>query len=277
VSEDVSDVNEFRHPVVREVLKRHYIGNSGLHIATQAEVPAQTGLGSSSAFTVGLLHAIHRLNGEDINRESLAKEAVEIERYVLSESGGWQDQFHAALGGFALYKFSPQGVQKSPNIMPRFLNDSLMLVPVGSPRDSSSFASKVVNNLVTQSGHNLAVEMSNLARETFHRISQVDSDRQKREVLSEGVRSAWLLKNAISGYTLDRRIQQLINIAEQNGALASKLCGAGGSGFVLLIFHPDDSDHLRNALGNYAVRLVRPYENGTESGPSAWESNFVKN
>ena len=275
LNEDVESIGDFKHPVVREILKAHYSNPVGLHIATQADVPARTGLGSSSAFTVGLLHAIQRLNKIDIDMDYLAKESVRIERVILNESGGYQDQYHAAHGGLALYRFDSHGVTRRQLNNSEFLDKSMILVGIGAPRDSVEFANKIKERVTSNTGKTLATELSILAKYTSSALESSNSDPEKRALLSEAMNEAWKLKQNLSQELLNPSVIEVIELAMNNGASAAKLCGAGGSGFVLVMCEPTNLENLMKTFIDYPVREISSIPHGTQSGPISWEDQAI--
>ena len=271
LNEDVQLIQDFKHPVVREVLREYYNNSVGLHIATQADVPARTGLGSSSAFTVGLLHAIQRLNKIEIDKNFLAKEAIRIERIILNEAGGYQDQYHAANGGLALYKFHGDDVARRQLSDANFLDKSMILVGIGSPRNSVEYASKINERVATNSGKTLAAELSILTKRASLAIESSNSAPEKRALLSQAMNEAWKLKQDLSQELLNPSVKKVIEMARSNGASAAKLCGAGGSGFVLVMCEPTNLENLIKTFKHYPVRKISSVPHGTQSGPISWE------
>lgn len=272
VSEAVDDPALLQHPVVRSVLTELRWHDPGLHIATLADVPANTGLGSSSSFTVSLLHALSLFRGESPTPEKLARDAIRIERDILGEAGGWQDQYHAAYGGVGLYTFLGEGVSRHPLTDPALeegLNESMVLVPVGGRRRSHDHAQQTSHAVSTESGSLLARELSALARQTFDEVQRMsDADRAVRR-LAEAIRTAWTLKSRLSGSDLSEA-DSVIRQGIRNGALAGKLCGAGGSGFILFLTEVGDREGFLSRARFSQVETISVSKDGSCKGPSEW-------
>ena len=272
-SEAVDSPDDLEHPVVRAVLQDCRWTGPGIHIATLADVPANTGLGSSSSFTVALLHALALFRGDVVTAESLANDAVRIEREVLQEAGGWQDQFHAAYGGVALYEFSGDGVaRRAPETaaLTDGLNRSMVLVPTGRPRSSHDHATTTSAAVKSGSGASAAHEMAGLARETFGSLHDIDDPGVAVKTLADAMAAAWELKRTIMGGVLDPDVEQLIERGRNQGALAGRLCGAGGSGFVLFLTEPDGREDFIRRCGFRQGELIEVSESGSIPGPNDW-------
>lgn len=272
-SEAVDDPREFQHPVARAVFEDNRWSGPGLHIATLADVPANTGLGSSSAFTVALLHAVALFQERSVSPESLAHDAIRIERQVLREAGGWQDQFHAAYGGTALYEFASSGVTRrcpETTALTDGLNRSMVLVPTGQPRASHDFAAATTTAVRTSSGAAVAREMATLARDTFAVLQTLDDSEVAIKVLADAMSSAWDLKRSIVGDAINPEVDELIARGRNAGALAGRLCGAGGSGFVLFLTRPDDRREFLARSGFGQGELIEVSDSGSIHGPTEW-------
>ncbi|MDP2287946.1 MAG: galactokinase [Actinomycetota bacterium] len=272
-SEAVDHPSELQHPVVRAVLQDQEWTGPGLHIATLADVPANTGLGSSSSFTVALLHALALFQGRTVTAETLARDAVRIEREVLNEAGGWQDQFHAAYGGTALYEFEQSGVVRRPlstTALTDGLDRSMVLVPTGQPRSSHAHATSTTTAIRTRQGASVASEMANLARETYNSLRECDDPSFAIRTLAKSMDSAWHLKKALMGEAINEDADELISAGIRNGALAGRLCGAGGSGFVLFLTEIDDREAFIERSGLTQGTLINVSDAGSCHGPMEW-------
>lgn len=247
VTESVMDYNMFEHPVVREVLKDKKWGHP-LNIATMADLPGRSGLGSSSSFTVGLLCALNYFENNKMLPVDLAKESIRIERDLLAEPGGWQDQFQAAFGGFRLYKFNEGLV--NPNFINfesefvEFVSSSLVLLPMNNWRDSGGFAEVTSNKVGTGSGQLLANELAALALETSQALTSRSPLEERFEILCSAINLAWKIKVDLSEGSVDPKVLEKIEEGLVKGASAGRLCGAGGTGFLLFLVSP----HLRESF-----------------------------
>jgi D-glycero-alpha-D-manno-heptose-7-phosphate kinase len=249
--EEVDHPSEIKHPILREVLLRHWDGDP-LEIATIADVPAGTGLGSSGSYTVCLLKALALARREAITPTQLAEDACEIEIDVLREPVGKQDQYVAAHGGICAYTFNPDGkvdvepLKLSPDTL-RKLRNNLLLFYTGETRPAAEILSDQVTR--TQSGDESMFD--NLDRtkqigiESRHLLEIGAVDRY-----AELMHEHWETKRARSPGMASARINQLYTLARRSGALGGKLVGAGGGGFLLVYAaRPDDTRTAMSAAG----------------------------
>ncbi|MGE0054381.1 MAG: galactokinase [Hyphomicrobium sp.] len=235
-TESVNSVNNIRHPVVRESL-RHYGWNDPLNIATMSDLPGGTGLGSSSAFTVGFINLLHRMRGIELTRYELARHAIRMEHEILNENVGVQDQVHAAFGGLARYEFTGQSFSIEPLRMSTrrlsLINDSMVLVYTGEQRSASAVLEEQEKR--TKSGANIdhLREMYHMTRAGTAILEAEGEDinalRQFAELLDHG----WQLKRRLSNAISTSAIDELYLTGKSLGAMGGKLLGAGGGGFVL--------------------------------------------
>jgi len=237
--ESVASPSDLSHPVVREALKL-YAPNERLNIATFADLPGKSGLGSSSAFTVALLSGIQKyLGNENISKYDLAEDAINLERKILNEIGGIQDQYHATFGNLRTYHFSNlENLISQP-----FYSDALLdelsayhyLVYVGSDRDSNTFASQTTHSIMEKKTVKYFHEMKKLAEEGSVELPKMDSAPKIIEKLSDLMNESWNLKKHFGKDVSNSRVDNIIKEGLTNGASAGKLCGAGNSGYVLFL------------------------------------------
>jgi D-glycero-alpha-D-manno-heptose-7-phosphate kinase len=245
--ENCQTVDEIAHPVVRATL-RHLRVNRGVEIHHDGDLPARSGMGSSSAFTVGLLHALHALNGEMASRESLARESIHIEQTVLRETVGCQDQVLAAYGGFNHVTFLPDGsFSVRPVTIARervaYLQSHLMLFFTGVARTASHVAASYVPDLDSTRRRQLRL-VRDMVEEAIG-IVQGDGDlRAFGELLHE----SWAAKRSLSDAVSTTEIDVMYEAARAAGAVGGKLTGAGGGGFLLLFVPPERQAAVRSAL-----------------------------
>jgi D-glycero-alpha-D-manno-heptose-7-phosphate kinase len=241
VTESVMDYREILHPVVRAVLSDRDWALP-LNIATMADLPGRSGLGSSSSFTVGFLRGLNHFEAREVPPSQLARDAVKIERELLCEPGGWQDQYQGAIGGFRLYKFDAGTVTSNmipfENNVVDYISDSLVLVPMQNWRDSGGFAEVTSRNVEVGSGHRLALNLASLTLETSQKLVSNSSLQEKFEYLCSAINLAWSIKVELSQGTLDPKVQEKIAEGLARGASAGRLCGAGGTGFLLFLVPP---------------------------------------
>ncbi len=241
ITDAVDNYESFKHPVAKHAFQIADWKNQGVHISTMADVPAGTGLGSSSSFTVGLLHLLRYMQGENSNPDWLASNAVKIERELLKEAGGLQDQYFAAFGGVRLFEFKANGVQSAAEVPFTYyesLSNSLVLVPVGVARNSSLHAEMTAKSVAAR--ETTFIEMAMLAKDTFTEFLAAKGADSGVEIVGRALTYAWNLKKIISGQPQNEKIDELIRKGFAAGAIGGKLCGAGGSGFILFIVEPDN-------------------------------------
>jgi D-glycero-alpha-D-manno-heptose-7-phosphate kinase len=248
-TELVDDIAEIKHPIVRETLK--IFGLKGIDISSIADIPAGTGLGSSSAFTVGLFHALYRYTGQFPSKEQLARDACHMEIEILHEPIGRQDQYAASYGGLNLISFHEgDGVVVEPIEMPkalfRELEDNLLMFYTGGVRDAGQILSEQSKNSANQKERANLMRMSELARQLRDSLVNGGID-DLGLVLDEG----WQLKKQLSNKISGSGIDEMYATAKKHGALGGKLLGAGGAGFFLCYCKKERQDELRRALANY--------------------------
>jgi D-glycero-alpha-D-manno-heptose-7-phosphate kinase len=245
--ENVKEIAEINHPAVRAVLG-WLKTDKGLEIHHDGDLPARSGLGSSSAFTVGLLSAIHALHGRHVAKDALAGEAIHVEQCLLKEPVGLQDQISAAFGGFNHISFRQDGAYEvRPIILPRErlgeLQDHLLLFFTGISRLSSNFSESVISNLKerTQQLHT----MHDMVNEAIGILSSPQRDLSDFGGL---LHESWQLKRTLSDTVSNSTIDALYETARRAGVIGGKLLGAGGGGFMLVFVRPEDRERVRQAL-----------------------------
>ena len=266
-TESVSAISDISHPVLRTVLEKEDWQNP-LNISTMATLPGRSGMGSSSAFTVSLLAAISQLKGiEGITATELAQGAISVERFDLGEPGGYQDQYHAAVGGFRRYVFSRDGVEWSPPVRDfefrSYLSECLVLVATGGGRDSGVHAARTTMNIDSRKLDNYLSELSNLTEQTFEGITSASNSEQAVKLLASSMNEGWKLKKSISSHS-SSLVDDLIEFGISKGALAGKLCGAGGSGFAAFIVNPRKMPAFKNHFDKNEIVDIRIVDQGQE-------------
>jgi D-glycero-alpha-D-manno-heptose-7-phosphate kinase len=243
----VRDYSEVHHPAVRGVLADRGI-TDGLEIHHDADLPARSGLGSSSSFTVGLLNALYALEGRMVGKRDLGMEAIRIEQNVLKESVGCQDQLWAAFGGFNHIEFFPDGkFALSPIVLPKERRDelqqSLMLFFTGFSRFSSDFAQDQLKNIGQRKTQLRAMrDMVNSAMDIMR-----DPRTPIRE-LGEMLHQSWMFKRELADSVSNSRIDEIYDAGRVAGAIGGKLLGAGGGGFMVFVVGPEQRKAVREKL-----------------------------
>jgi D-glycero-alpha-D-manno-heptose-7-phosphate kinase len=255
--EEVGTIDEIEHPIIREALKLAGIQERNLEIASMADIPAGTGLGSSGSFTTALLKALHALRKNLVHPSELAEQACCIEIEKLHEPVGKQDQYISAYGGITCFEFLPDGrVQASPlNISEETLlelEDNLLLFFTGYARS----ASKILREQDQKSTQSDEAMLDNL-----HFVKELGRQSQRAleaSNLSEFARLMdvhWQRKKERSAIMSNEFINDSYDTAMANGALGGKLIGAGGGGFLL--FYVEDKARVRNAMRERGLTEVR--------------------
>jgi D-glycero-alpha-D-manno-heptose-7-phosphate kinase len=253
--ETVKSVEEIQHPAVRATLQYMKI-NEGMEIHHDGDLPARTGLGSSSSFTVGMLHALYGLKGQMPTRERLAHEAIHVEREILQENVGSQDQVLAAFGGFRRIEFlSTDDFMITPVILPQErlvrLQGSLMLFFTGISRFASVVAGKKIENIPAKQSELKA--MRQMVDEALAVLTGQGSLDEFGKLLHE----SWLLKRSLSDSVSNSHIDEIYEAAREAGAEGGKLLGAGGGGFMLIFAEPKRQEAIRRRLKDL---LCIPFE-----------------
>ncbi len=233
--EQTNNVQDIEHPSVREAMR--YLDMHDLRIVYDADIPARSGVGSSSAFAVALLQAFYALKGKYVSKQKLSEEAIHLERTLCKENGGWQDQIASAFGGLNKITFKNNGFSVEPIIISKerkeLLNKHLMLFFTGFSRFSSDLA-KVQKACIEKNICHLK-DMYNLAEEAEKLlISKVDIS-QFGKLLHE----SWKIKKGLTDKISNRNIDDLYDKALKCGAIGGKILGAGGGGFMLLFVPPE--------------------------------------
>jgi D-glycero-alpha-D-manno-heptose-7-phosphate kinase len=243
----VNDIAEIKHPAVRGILSDQGV-TDGLEIHHDADLPARSGLGSSSSFTVGLLHALHALDSKMITKRDLAREAIRIEQEVLKENVGSQDQLWAAYGGFNRIDFHSDGTfAVTPIILAPERRDelgrSIMLFFTGFSRFASDFAQDQIKNMAARKAQLRAIRgMVDNAIDIL-----LDRNAPLRE-LGELLHESWRIKRELADTVSNNQIDEIYEAGRAAGAVGGKLLGAGGGGFMVLFVEPDKREHVRERL-----------------------------
>ena len=261
-SELVNDVNDIIHPSVRETLKfKKIIENLDIHIF--ADLPARTGLGSSSSFTVGFLNALYALEGKKVSKKTLAEESIFIEQQLIKENVGCQDQIHAAYGGLNLIEFNASGFSVRPVVISKqkyhFLNASLMVFYTGLTRYASDIVTEQIENTKNHSKDTYLQQMHDMVYQAEKIISEDDSEVMVKN-LGELLHDGWNLKKQLSSQVSNNNIDEVYNKALNAGAYGGKLAGAGGGGFLFFLAPIEKQQEIKNSL-NGLLQVDLKFEN----------------
>jgi D-glycero-alpha-D-manno-heptose-7-phosphate kinase len=261
--EMVTDIAEIQHPSIRETLKYLNI-DQGLEIHHDGDIPARSGMGSSSAFTVGLLKILYAFEGKIISKDDLYKEAIHIEQNLIKENVGSQDQVWAACGGLNTIEFLQNGeIVVEPIIMKedslRNFEGKFMLFFTGIARFASEIAEEQIKN--TSKNKSELTQMKDLVDEAYKIITSGNNElKDFGKLLNE----TWQLKRKLSSSISNSEIDDMYETAIKNGALGGKLLGAGGGGFILFYVEPENQRAVKNALKGYLHIPFRFDFNGSE-------------
>ena len=241
--ERVHSVDEIEHPAIREAMK--LLDMRELTITYDADLPARSGLGTSSSFAVAMLLAFYAIKGKYIDKKRLAEEAIYLERVLCGESGGVQDQVAAAYGGFNKITFSKDGFEVIPVVLSNErkerLIDNLMLFFTGISR--CSFTIQREQEKVIKTKEQQLLEMLSLVDEAEEILTSGDLDEFGRML-----DYTWRLKRGVNKAVTTDQIDHVYEAAIKAGALGGKLLGAGGGGFLLFYVQPDKREQVRKTL-----------------------------
>lgn len=252
------NLDEIEHPAVKGCLKYLAI-DEPLEINYFADLPAKTGLGSSSSFVVGLIKALFALKEKLIEKKELAKLAIKVEREVIGDNVGWQDQIWASFGGVAKILFKDGEFFYEPLPLSRKFLEQLrqhMLVLFTSlTRFSSEITKKHIENIRKRVNVTLLDEMCKLAKKAEKALLN-----ENIKLFGELIGESWKLKRQFSDSVSSEFIDELYNRALKAGAYGGKLLGAGGGGFLMLIIPPDNREKILSALELKSIEFHFDFE-----------------
>jgi len=260
--EQTKSNGDIEHPAVRGVLQYLNV-EEGLEIHHDGDLPARTGLGSSSSFTVGLLHSLYALRHRMPSKDELARTAIHIEQEVLQEAVGCQDQVLAAHGGFCRVNFFQNGeIGYTPIVMGperlAQLQDHLLLYFTGFSRTASAIAQEQIAHTKQR-----RVELFAMLQMVQEGVSVLAGDRDLSE-FGELLHEAWMVKRGLTSKITTPMIDDIYDAAKRAGAIGGKLLGAGGGGFMLLFAKPEMHAHIRAALPGLLQVPFRFEKQGTQ-------------
>ena len=244
--EHCQSYEEIQHPAVRETL-RFLNFDRGIEIHHDGDLPARSGMGSSSSFTVGFLHSCYALQGIMASKKQLAMESIHIEQNMINETVGSQDQVATACGGINHIIFKTNGdIEIRPLTLTTArceeLNSHLMLFYTGIMRTASDVADSYVNDIENKT--KLLLKMQEMVNDGIDILQGKDSIDRFGALLNE----AWMAKRSLSPLVTNSAVDKLYRRALDNGALGGKITGAGGGGFLLLFVPPSNQKKVRSAL-----------------------------
>jgi D-glycero-alpha-D-manno-heptose-7-phosphate kinase len=249
-TEIVNSPEDIKHPLIREALLKTGI-DGGIEISSIADIPSGTGMGSSSSFTVGLLHNLYAINRKYVTHEDLAREACEIEIDIVGEPIGKQDQYAAAYGGLNIIYFNSDGsVGVEPlhidHSVHSALEENLIMFFIGNQRKASDILSEQKKNASTEKKFNILKQMVGLVfdlRDSLYKGHLQDFGKIMHE--------NWLLKQQLASRISNPEINDIYSAGLEQGAIGGKLLGAGGGGFMLFYCEKNKQNKLKEALSDY--------------------------
>lgn len=249
--ETVSSFDTIKHPVIRECIRK-YAPNVRLELHHDADLPSGTGIGSSSAFTVALIHALYSLKGIKIDSRQLASEAIHIEHDVLKENVGWQDQISCALGGINFIRFGLGNTWRSFPVASnseqiKTLFSRLVLVYTGKTRFSSIVSRNHINQVRQQ---NTTIYRLMTLAEQAKQILETNGDLDQ---IGGMLDLSWNLKKALNPNSTNDLIDQIYSMGMKSGASGGKVIGAGGGGFILFYLPGSDIHKFEAKLKDFTV------------------------
>lgn len=245
-TEYVNSYEEIQHPAIRNAMKM--LDMHELRLTYDADLPARSGLGTSSSFAVGMLGAFHALKGRYMSKRELADEAIYLERNLCQEMGGWQDQIAASFGGFNRIDFSADGYQIRPIIISsqrKFeLNERLMMFFTGFTRISSQIQSLNANTENRDKFLKLQ-RMYELVNEAERVLTDKTADLDDFGRLLD---YTWMMKRQVGNAVSNNDIDHIYEVGRAAGALGGKILGAGGGGFMIFYVQPEHQGAVRRAM-----------------------------
>ena len=260
-TERVTNVDDIQHPAVRNAMK--LLDMHEIRLTYEADLPARSGLGTSSSFAVGMLNAFYCLKGKYASKKKLADEAIYLERVMCEEAGGWQDQIAAAFGGMNRIEFNKDGTYDVRPIIihpdrKKQLNDNLMMFFTGFTRFSSDMQK------ANQSGYDEKIkqlqQMYALVDEAEAVLEDKHSDLDEFGRLLD---KTWRLKRQTGGAITTNSIDALYEKGSAAGALGGKLLGAGGGGFLVFYVAPDKQQAVMDAMSDLLYVPFKFEDGGT--------------
>ena len=258
--ERVTQVDEIDHPAIRNAMKM--LDMHDIRLTYEGDLPARSGLGTSSSFAVGMLNAFYALKGKYADKKTLAQEAIRLERVLCNEAGGWQDQIAAAYGNLNRINFTPDGFNVRPIIISperkQQLNDNLMMFFTGFTRLSSEIQKANASHSTERTAQLL--EMLSLGDDAEKVLTSKCSDLNDFGRLLD---TSWKLKRGKNTVVSTNAIDILYEKGIKAGATGGKLLGAGGGGFLVFYVQPEYREAVREAMSDLLYIPFRFEEGGT--------------
>ncbi len=260
--EETNNINEITHPVVRACLNFYNI-SQGVEMHHIGDLPARSGIGSSSSFTVGLIHALYVLQGRSVTKRQIIDDAIYVEQNLLKEYVGIQDQIQVGYGGFNLIEIKQDGdFSVSPISISRdrisSLTENLLLFYTGISR----FSSEITKHTI-ESAHKNDKPLQEIAFLTEQASEILTDDLKSLDLIGELLHNSWAMKKSLSSQISTQAIDLIYEKARKMGALGGKILGAGGGGFLLLYVPKEYQVNVRKALDSLVEIPFRLDQFGT--------------
>lgn len=262
VIERVTNIDNIKHPAVRNAMKM--LDMHEIRLTYEADLPARSGLGTSSSFAVGMLNAFYALKGKYASKKKLADDAIYLERVLCNEAGGWQDQIAASFGGFNRINFNADGYEVLPIIISperkRQLNNNLMMYFTGFTRFSSEVQKANAGSGNKEDKISRLMEMLQLVDQAEGILTDKHSDLDE---FGRMLDHTWKLKRGTGSAISTSSIDELYKKGIDAGALGGKLLGAGGGGFLVFYVQPEYQESVRKAMSDLMYIPFKFEDGGT--------------
>ena len=275
-TERVTDINDIEHPAIRNAMQM--LDMHEIRLTYEADLPARSGLGTSSSFAVGMLNAFYALKGKYVDKKKLADEAIYLERVLCNEDGGWQDQIAASFGGFNRINFNSDGYEVLPVIISpdrkRRLNENLLMFFTGFTRFSSD-VQKANKTSETDDKKERLKKMYELVDEAEAILTDKNRDLDDFGILLD---ATWRLKKGTGSSISTESIDELYEQGMKAGALGGKLLGAGGGGFLIFYVQQEKQEAVKSAMKDLTYIPFKFEDGGTQViyyAPEQYEAGTV--
>mgnify|MGYP001415205352 CR=1 FL=1 len=250
IREETGSIVDIKHPSVRECLNYLNI-KKGIEMSHTGDVPARSGIGSSSAFTVGFLNSLYALEGKIVDKKKLALDAIHVEQNLIKENVGSQDQTVAAFGGFNKIEFGgPEKICVRPITISEeklnFLQDHLLFFFTGLSRDASEIAKEQIKKTPSK-----RKELTVMRDQVDEAVKILNGKLENIKDFGKLLNEAWKLKRSLTNLISNSTIDKIYETAIKEGALGGKLCGAGGGGFILFFAEPEVQPQIKEKLKDF--------------------------
>jgi D-glycero-alpha-D-manno-heptose-7-phosphate kinase len=262
----VKDIKNIHNPVVKEILKYLKFHNDKIEIVHQGDLPGLSGLGASSAFTVGALNALSKLKNIELNKKQLAKQAIYIERDLIGDKVGFQDQVITSYGGLNSIKFFKNkefsvSTIKINNKIKKQIENNLILIYTGNQRFSSNITKVISKQILENKSDSLLSEMAIATKEAkkLFKSSSLDLN-----VFADLMNYSWERKKKLASVITNNQIEKIYEYGLSNGAYGGKLLGAGGGGFLLFIVPDKNLKRFNKSFKKHMCLKIKIDNNGSK-------------